>query len=182
MPLRPPARRLAALALALLLALAVAPTTATAARAPDQRPVALRIDRIGVAAPVEVRTTVEHTMQDPTGPEVVAWYDDSAKPGAPGNAVFAGHLDFAGHGPAVFARLNELRAGDVVEVAGRRGGTFRYRVVWSRAYEAASGPWVELTGPTARQALTLITCAGPWDPALGHYRDRLVVRAVRIRE
>ena len=134
-----------ALALALALAALVAPTAV--ARPPGQVPVAIAIAALGVDAPVEVRTTVQHTMQDPTGPAVVAWYDDSAKPGAPGNAVFAGHLDYAGYGLAVFARLAELREGDVVEVAGKRGGAFRYRVVWARTYDAATGPWVDLAGP-----------------------------------
>ena len=176
------ARRLRLLCGALLIALAAALTlTAPAAQAapPGQLPVEIRIPKIDVKAPVEVRTTVDNTMQDPTGAEVVAWYDDSSKPGAPGNAVYAGHLNLDG-GPAVFADLSELREGDVIEVAGRRGKTFRYAVAWVRTVDAETGPWVDLTGPTQRQTITLITCAPPWNPAIGHYQNRLVVRAVRL--
>jgi LPXTG-site transpeptidase (sortase) family protein len=143
-------------------------------------PARLRIPAIGVDAPVEVRTTVGTDMQDPTGPWVVAWYDDSARPGAGGNAVFAGHLDYPGVGPAAFARLGDLGRGDEVVVRGDDGAVERYRVVWSRAYPAVGGPWVELTGPTPGEVATLITCDGPWDADRGTYRDRLVVRAARV--
>jgi LPXTG-site transpeptidase (sortase) family protein len=142
-------------------------------------PVAIRIGEIGVKAPVEVRTTVGGQMQDPTAPEVVAWYDDSARLGTGGNAVVSGHLEVAGYGPAVFARLEELEKGDVIALLGEDGEVYRYRVVWARPYPAVGGPWTALTGPTKRESLTLITCAPPWDPALGHYANRLVVRAVR---
>ncbi len=176
-------RRLTLLCGALLVALVGAfglHSPVARAAPPGQLPVTMSIDKIDVEAPVEVRATVDNTMQDPTGPEVVSWYDDSAKPGAPGNAVFAGHLNLGGYGPAVFADLSELREGDVITVTGKRGKTFRYAVAWVRTYDAAAGPWVDLTGPTQRQTLTLITCAPPWNPDIGHYQNRLVVRAVRI--
>ena len=176
------ARRVTLLCGALLIALAAAFTlTVPVARAapPGQLPVEIRIPKIDVKAAVEVRTTVNNTMQDPTTAEVVSWYDDSAKTGAPGNAVFAGHLNLDG-GPAVFADLSKLRAGDVIEVTGKRGKVFRYAVAWSRPYDAFTGPWVDLTGPTQRQTITLITCAPPWNPEIGHYQNRLVVRAVRL--
>ncbi len=121
-------------------------------------------------------------MQDPTGPEVVAWYDDSARLGAPGNAVFAGHLDFTGFGPAIFADLKNLKRGDAIVLKGDKGGVYTYRVVDSETVRAAAGDWGEITGPTRRPSLTLITCAGPWDEGLGHYRDRLVVRAARVTD
>jgi LPXTG-site transpeptidase (sortase) family protein len=145
-------------------------------------PTALAIPAIGVDAPVEVRTTVDGTMQDPTGAWVAAWYDDSARPGTGGNAVFAGHVDDpAGGGPALFSRLHELGRGDAIAVRGQDGVTWRYRVLWHRSYPAAGGPiWVELTGPTTGEAVTLITCAGEWDAAAETYRDRLVVRAAKV--
>ena len=179
------ARRVTLLSLIVLVALAagfVLNTPMAYAAPPGQMPVEMSIEKIDVEAPVEVRTTVNNTMQDPTGAEVVSWYDDSAKPGAPGNSVYAGHLNLAGYGPAVFADLSELRKGDVITVTGKRGKTFRYAVAWVRTYDAATGPWVDLTGPTERQTLTLITCAPPWNPDIGHYQNRLVVRAVRIQD
>src|SRR5262245_29225585 len=41
-------------------------------------PTGLAIPAIGVDAPVEVRTTVDGTMQNPTDAWIAAWYDDSA--------------------------------------------------------------------------------------------------------
>jgi LPXTG-site transpeptidase (sortase) family protein len=143
--------------------------------------VALQIPAIGVDAPVEVRTTVDGTMQDPTDPWVAAWYDDSARPGSGGNAVFAGHVDDPAGGPALFAHLHELGRGDAINVQGAEGETWQYRVTWHRAYPATGGNiWVKLTGPTPSEAVTLITCAGAWDVAAGSYRERLVVRATKI--
>ena len=158
----------------------LAPATAVA-RASGELPAMIRIPAIDVDAPIEVRTTVGVQMQDPTGADVVAWYDDSAKLAAPGNAVLAGHLDWQGES-AVFARLDELERGDLILMMDQEGAVYRYRVVGKRVYDAASGPWVRLTGPTERQSLTLITCAPPWDPNIGHYANRLVVRAVRVRD
>jgi LPXTG-site transpeptidase (sortase) family protein len=143
-------------------------------------PIEIAIPAIGVEAPVEVLTTVGNRMLDPTGPDVVAWYDDTDDLGPSGNAVFAGHLDDADVGPAVFADLNELARNDRILVTDDDGDVHAYRVVSRRIVSAATGPWDDLTASTDRSTLTLITCAGPWDDALGHYRDRLVVRAVRV--
>lgn len=167
----------------LLLTLALVTAAPTAAAAPARRaarPATIQIPAIGVDAPMEVRTTVRNQMQDPTGPEVVSWYNDSARPGTPGNAVVAGHLEVAGYGPAVFDRLHELRRGDMIVMTDVTGTAYRYRVVGARPFRATSDRWDDLTGPTERQTLTLITCAPPWDEATGNYVNRLVVRAVRV--
>lgn len=124
-----------------------------------------------VEAPVEVRTIERGTMLDPTGPEVVAWSDDSARLGERSNAVFAGHVDFAGYGPAVFARPDELDD----------GGVIRVEVVWVRTYPVRGEHWGRLTAPAKRESLTLVTCTGAWDDDLGHDAARQVVRAVRIK-
>lgn len=158
------------------------PRDAAASRgtARGETPVGIEIPEIGVDAPVETLTTVDNKMQDPTGPEVVAWYDDTDDLGATGNAVFAGHLDYADVGPAVFANLNLLAKNDRVLVTDDDGDVHAYRVVSREIVDATTGPWGEVTATTRRPTLTLITCAGPWDDATGHYRDRLVVRAVRV--
>ena len=171
---------LAAVLIALLGGAILAPSTAFA-RVQGELPVAIRIPAIDVDAEIEVRTTVGVQMQDPTGPDAVAWYDDSARLGAPGNAVLAGHLDWQGKS-AVFARLEDLERGDLILMTDKDGTVYRYQVVATRVYDAATGPWVRLTGPTERQSLTLITCAPPWDREIGHYANRLVVRAVRVRD
>ncbi len=110
-------------------------------RATVGHPTDLRIPKVGTDAPIEVRTTVNGTMQDPTGPWVVAWYDDSGFPGSSGNAVFAGHESYAGVGSAVFADLDLLTSGDHVDVTGGDGIIYRYQMTWSRIYPGIGGPW-----------------------------------------
>lgn len=176
-----PHRRWSIWLTALLVALvAVVVTPVRPVAAEGDEPDAIRIGAIGVTAPIEVRTTVDNKMQDPTGPWVVAWYDDSARPGDPGNVVVAGHVDDAGTGTAVFARLGELANGDRIALRSRNGNVTWYEVIWTKVYSAAPGPWGRLTGPVKRPSLTLITCAPPWDPAIGTYANRLVVRAVQV--
>jgi LPXTG-site transpeptidase (sortase) family protein len=142
-------------------------------------PTTLIIPALDIAAPVEVRTTIDGTMQDPTDAWVAAWYDDSATPGSGSNAVFAGHVDDpSGGGLALFTHLHEVSRGERIVVEDGLGDRRTYRVVWQRTYPAAGGTiWVDLTGPTPGDVITLITCAGMWDAEMGTYRERLVVRA-----
>jgi len=92
----------------------ITPTpTAPAPTAPASTalPARLVIPRIGVDAPVTVKGLDPNgVMQNPNGPEDVAWYDFTSRPGQGGNAVFSGHLDYQDCGPAIFARLREMKA------------------------------------------------------------------------
>jgi hypothetical protein len=141
------------------------------------RPVAIRIASIQVDAEVERRPIVDGVMSDPTGPFVVAWYGATGRLGDPhGNVVLAGHVDYEGVGPAVFARVGELAEGDEIELTGEGVRTFRFAVVWSRFYDAVTAPVEEIIGPTDRQSVTLITCGGNFDPSTQNYDQRLIIR------
>ncbi len=142
-------------------------------------PVRVVIPSIGVDAPVSVKTIgPDGVMQPPNGPEDVAWYDFSARPGGGGNAVFSAHVDYHDYGPAVFARLKDLKKGDAVEVRLADGSVHDYEVVLSVTYPAATAPTPEIVGATSSEMITLITCAGTFDAASRQYSDRLVVRAL----
>ena len=68
--------------------------------------IAVVIPWLGVQAPVEKKgIDSRNQMEAPDRPFDVAWYPFTARPGSGGNAVFAGHKDFAGIGPAVFWKL-----------------------------------------------------------------------------
>lgn len=141
----------------------------------------LVIPEIGVDAPLVVRgIDASGRMQVPDGPEAVAWYDFTARPGEEGNIVLSGHLDFRGYGPAVFARLRDLTLGDLVEVRLEDGSTYQYVVTESVAYEAEGAPVQDIVGPTSRETLTLITCDGTFNGDSLTYSHRLVVRAERL--
>jgi LPXTG-site transpeptidase (sortase) family protein len=138
----------------------------------------LQIPGIGVdASVVTLGVDADGTMQAPSTPTDVGWYDFSARPGRTGNAVFAGHVDYIHYGPAVFWRLHELQPGDEVDVVLVDGSRFAYRVTSVTAYDDATAPVAEIVGPTAAQSVTLITCTGVFDSTAHNYNQRLVVRA-----
>jgi LPXTG-site transpeptidase (sortase) family protein len=145
-------------------------------------PERLIISDIGVDAPVNMKSTgADGVMQPPNGPGDIAWYDFTARPGSGGNAVFSAHVDYHDYGPAVFAKLKDLDKGDVIEVLLADGATYRYQVVVSVTYAAAEAPVADIVGPTVRETITLITCAGSFDAASRQYSHRLVVRAERMQ-
>jgi len=157
------------------------PTTTPTPSRVTLPPVRLLIPAIGVDAPVTVKGLRPDAVMDvPDGPEDVAWYNFTARPGMGGNAVLSGHLDYRNYGAAVFWRLKELREGDIVEVRLADGSVLRYRVSLKLSYDARMAPVPEIVGPTSKEVVTLITCEGTFDSGSRNYSHRLVVRAERI--
>jgi hypothetical protein len=142
-------------------------------------PVGLAIETAGIDAGIEALRVVDGAMQDPSGPWVVAWYENLGSLGTAGNVVMAGHIDYWNVGPAVFYNLSTLQPGDGVVVTGDDGKVYPFAVEWVRQYDSASMPLDEVAGPTPEQSLTLITCGGAFDYANGLYLQRTVVRANR---
>ncbi len=142
-------------------------------------PVGLAIESAGVDAGIEALRVVDGAMQDPSGPWVVAWYENLGSLGTAGNVVMAGHIDYWNVGPAVFYNLSTLEPGDEIVVTGDDGRTYPFAVEWVREYDSATIPLDEVAGPTAEQSLTLITCGGAFDYTNGLYLQRTVVRANR---
>jgi LPXTG-site transpeptidase (sortase) family protein len=160
----------------------------TATPAGDPRLAALAISRlvipeIGIDAPISVLGVLpDGTMASPRGPEDVAWYTFSAKPGEIGNVVMSGHLDYINYGAAVFWRLGELRPGDEIQVVLEDDTVVKYVVESLNEYEEATAPVQDIVGPTSNESITLITCAGSFDPTNLHYNRRLVVRGSRLQD
>lgn len=143
----------------------------------------LVIPKIGVDAPVvEKGLRADLVMEAPDGPWDVAWYGFTAKPGQGGNAVFSGHVDYIGVGPAVFWDLHRLQPGDTVEVHWDAATAVQYRVITAAVYDEATAPVLQIIGPTEREAVTLITCAGDFNRQTGRYDQRLIVRAERVQD
>jgi sortase (surface protein transpeptidase) len=90
----------------------------------------------------------------------IGWYTLGAQPGQGENVVLWGHvLRFrrTPNIPAPFARLKELKKGDVVALYDARGTTYRYVVteqVW------ATPDQVEYMLPRGREQVTMISCIG----------------------
>ena len=139
------------------------------------------IPSIGVSASISVKgMDAQGVMQTPNGPWDVSWYDFSARPGFGSNAVFSGHVDYVNVGPAVFSRLGELVANDLIEVQLVDGTVYQYRVVSMESVYAATADVGAIVGPSAQEQLTLITCAGSFNAAAAEYDQRLIVRAERV--
>ncbi|MCM0678096.1 class F sortase, partial [Micromonospora phytophila] len=145
--------------------------------APHQPPTRVRVARIGVDAPLTVLgLDTSGAVAAPVDFATAGWYGGGPAPGDPGPALIAGHLD-SRHGPAVFARLGELRPGDRVQVwRGARPVSFRVTVTARVAKDHF--PTAAVYGPTPGPQLRLVTCGGDFDRSSGHYRDNLVVFAV----
>jgi hypothetical protein len=125
----------------------------------------------------------------PSDVHTVAWWDgvirdgdrtvqeDAPKPGEPGVALIAGHIDSATAGPGALYDLKDLAPGALVEVIGsdQQVSTWRVSTPPDTTRKTALPPslWVT-TGPPK---LALVTCGGPFDAATGHYLDNVIVWA-----
>jgi len=155
----------------------VSPTVAP--QPPRLAIVGLQIPGLDIDAPiVTLGVDSDGAMQTPAGPSEVGWYNFSSHPGMGGNLVFSGHLDYVNYGPAVFWRLAEVSPGDAIRVLLEDGTVATYTVSDVQRYDEATAPVQAIIGPTDVETVTLITCAGSFDPASREYNQRLVVRAV----
>jgi len=146
---------------------------------PGQIPVAMRIADAGVDAEVEQQQIVDGKMANPSGPWVVAWYEQTVRAGAIGNCVGSGHVDYWEVGPAVFKDIADLQEGAPIEVIGKDGATYVYEVeniqrveIATLSVEQLNSP--ELVGRTDYAALTLITCGGNFNGQ--EYTQRDIIR------
>jgi len=143
---------------------------------PASEPVALDIPSIGVHSDVLVPLTVgaDGVLPAPEDYALPGWHTRGPRPGQLGPAVIAGHVD-GPDGPAVFFRLGQLVAGDVVEVARQDGTTARFVVDSVERFAKAQFPTARVYGNTTDRAeIRLITCGGAFDQATGHYVDNIV--------
>lgn len=149
------------------------PTAATGAPPPER----VRIPDIGVDAPLEqLHLLADGSLAGPAQWADAGWYADGTRPGDVGPAVIAGHIDSTS-GPAVFYRLDELRAGALVEVF-EDGRWAPFRVTSVGRYPKDAFPTGRVYGPTPDAQLRLITCGGAFDHARKSYLDNTVVYAV----
>ncbi len=140
-------------------------------------PARLRIPSLGVNALVETTgIKADGTMGTPQNLDNVSWYSLGAKPGAAGNAVFAGHVNNARLKPGVFEHLSQIKTGDYVTVEDASGKSIVYKVFSVTEYpaDAPSDAIFAIAGPSQ---LVLITCDGDWIPAARTFDKRLVVIA-----
>lgn len=142
-------------------------------------PVRLEVRAIGVSTRVvRLGLTPDHTVEVPDADDA-GWFQRGPTPGARGSAVILGHVDSA-RGPAVFARLQELRPGDRVSVERAGGSTASFVVERSVLYANADFPAARVYADRGGRRLNLVTCGGSYDSSRGGYQSNLVVYTRRV--
>jgi LPXTG-site transpeptidase (sortase) family protein len=105
-----------------------------------------------------------------TLPFVAAYYPTLGPVGTAGNPVISGHVVTLREGN-VFRDLYKVNLGDSVEVS-TADSRFTYVVDEILLVEPSA---VEVIAPTTDARLTVITCAGAFDPRTRTFSDRLIV-------
>jgi sortase (surface protein transpeptidase) len=146
---------------------------------PGQSPVAIRIPDAGVDAEVERQQIVDGQMLDPSGPWVVAWYEQTAHAGAIGNCVMSGHVDYWGVGPSAFHELVNIGEGALIDLTGKDGTVYTYSVTNIQRWDITTVTVDQLNSPdmvghTDYAALTLVTCGGNFNGQ--EYTERDLIR------
>jgi len=145
-------------------------------------PLRLVVESIRVDAPiVELGLDGDGVPQVPLNGKDVAWYNFSAKPGAGSNAVFAGHVNWAG-ALGAFGKIDKLENGDTVRLITDNGQEFTYEVFANYYVDPSDPESLKVMAPTPTDTITLITCSGTWvpDPSDrfgGEYTNRTIVQA-----
>jgi len=152
-------------------------TTASVVHAaPPGAPLRVWVPRIGVDAKlVSLALQADGSMEVPPW-GLAGWYRLGPKPGAPGPAVIAAHVD-SKRGPDVFYRLGELQRGDRVHIDYANGRSVTF-AVQSREMTAKSAlPVKRIWNQTSEPVLRLITCGGDFNRQTGHYQSNVIVYA-----
>lgn len=140
-------------------------------------PVQLSIPSIDVDTSLQaLNLQSDGSLEVPSQWQVAGWFQGGVRPGSPGPAVIAGHVDSRA-GPAVFHRLRELGAGDIVLVTRADGSVVRFVVDDVAQYRKDSFPAATVYGPQPVPVLRLITCTGDFNWSTHNYLDNLVVSA-----
>ena len=151
---------------------------ATATSTQLLEPVRLTVLSLGIdAAVVPVQNKPDGSMDVPKQYDEIGWYSLGPVVGAPGNAVFAGHVNNALTTTGVFANLSQIQIGDLVEIRDAQGMTLRYRVSEIANYPVDGAPAETIFAKKGSSQVVLITCEGDWDQNLHSFDRRLVVFA-----
>lgn len=138
-------------------------------------PESIEIPAIDVDAPVRHLGLKENgEMEVPDTLHETSWFEPGYKPGEPGNAVIAGHVDDTVN-PGVFKKLHTLEPGDEVIVHGEDGTDLTFTVYDKELFDADKAPVDQIFGYSSNSLLNLITCEGPYNYDVGGTPNRWVI-------
>jgi sortase A len=138
------------------------------------------IPTLGIEADViSLGLTKDGAMDVPKNDNDVAWFSPGYRPGTPGHAVLAGHVD-SKTGPAVFYKLGKLSKGDKIILTDQDKKKLTFKVISKAKYPYDDAPLEEIFGPSDAVLLNVITCTGAYSRSKGTHQERLVVTAQLI--
>lgn len=144
-------------------------------------PVALSVPAIGIESPlIELGRNTDGTVEVPSLDDPDSkpgWYRNSPTPGALGPAIILGHVDSRRFGPGIFYRLQDLAAGDSIEVSRADGTVAQFVVDAVESVQKSNFPTLQVYGNLDHSGLRLITCGGEFDPAAQSYESNIIVFA-----
>jgi sortase (surface protein transpeptidase) len=150
--------------------------TAGASEDRSATPVRVVIPTIDVAADlVGLGLNDDQSMEVPNF-GLAGWYEPGPRPGEPGPAVIAAHVDSI-DGPDVFFRLKDLAKGDRISVELADGSTEEFVVRRSEQQLKQQLPVERIWNDTDEVVLRLITCGGEFDPNERSYKSNVIVYA-----
>src|SRR3546814_363336 len=126
----------------------------------------IRIPKLGIdASVVSVGLTPDGAVDTPRNIWEAAWYNGSAKPGALGQSFINGHASSTDG--ALFGRLEELAAGDEIQIVKGDGSVVNYRVAEVFIVDRHDVDMSSMLRPygDASRGLGLLTCDGDWIPS-----------------
>ena len=144
-------------------------------------PTALSVPAIGISSPrIELGRNADGTVEVPSLDDPNSkpgWYRNSPAPGTLGPAIILGHVDSREFGPGVFYSLQNMKAGDSIEVSRADGTVAEFVVDKVESVQKSEFPTLEVYGNLDHSGLRLITCGGEFDPDARSYESNIIVFA-----
>jgi hypothetical protein len=142
-------------------------------------PIRVDIAAVGVTARIgPLGLNRDGTLEVPTDFSRAGWYTGRPTPGETGPAIIVAHRSSRRRGPGAFWKLPDVQPGQEIVVTRADRSAVIFAVDRVEQHRKDAFPTDAVYGPTPVTALRLITCGGPFEPALGdHYRDNVIVFA-----
>lgn len=143
------------------------------------RPMRIVIPSIGVRAPVHgVGRDSDGAIAVPalSLTNEAGWFTEGPSPGQYGPAILVGHVDTKDR-PAVFHRLDDLKAGARIEITRRDRQVAIFEVNSVETFGKAQLPVARVYNDYSRPGLRLITCGGAWVGGNLGYASNVIVFA-----
>jgi LPXTG-site transpeptidase (sortase) family protein len=152
----------------------------------SSQPVRLIIPSLDLKAKIiPLGTTATGEFAAPAQEMRVGWYLGSDYPGTnqPESTILLdGHLTDSQGQPAIFANLHQLKKGEEMAIEREDGEVFTYLVREIESKDTEEIDMSALMTPPAPSAetVTIITCAGDFNPQTQTYTRRLIVQGRRL--